>query len=185
MAEEARPARSKWPAKAGRALPRKDRHTCRRRVLPSCERGKFIHALQRCDRAAGVGRATAALDLEPIGLATQGHQRAVVESLDPAAPIVCLVAAKVEPGNLRATQTAGKAEQLHPGPVAKPAQRTAGERLQHGDQIFWEDRFLLPRQCACRAGNNSRRSPRGAARWLRRHWLCRHARPCAEARATM
>jgi hypothetical protein len=51
-----------------------------------------------------------------------------VETLDPAAPIVCLVSAKVEPGDLRATQTAGKAEQLH-GPVAKPAQRTAGKRL--------------------------------------------------------
>jgi hypothetical protein len=89
--------------------------------------GKFIYALQCCDRAGDVGRAT------------QGHQRSVVESFDPAAPIVCLVAAKVAPGDLRATQTAGKAEQLHHGPVAKPAQRTAGTRGHN----FGEFEFIL------------------------------------------
>ena len=49
----------------------------------------------------------------------------------------------VEADDLGAAQTAGEAEQQH-GAVAQAAQRAAVKRLQHGDQIFGQDRFLLP-----------------------------------------
>ncbi len=99
--------------------------------------------LQRHDRAGGVGRAAADLDLAPAGLAAQGHQHALVEDFDPAGTVFGLVAADIETDDLGTAQAAGKAEQQH-GAVAQAAQRAAVERFQHGDQILGQHRFLLP-----------------------------------------
>lgn len=104
--------------------------------------GEADPGLQRHDRAGGIGGSAADFDLAPAGLSAQRQQQALVQDLDPAAAVFGLVAAKVEAGEFRAAQSAGKADQQH-GAVPETAQTVAIERFQHGDQVFRREGLLL------------------------------------------
>src|SRR4051812_33263449 len=58
--------------------------------------GKPQPVLERDNRAGGVGRTAADLDLAPASLAAQCHKNTFVEHLDPAAAIFGLIAGKIE-----------------------------------------------------------------------------------------
>ena len=81
---------------------------------------------------------------QPV-LPRKRHQHALVENLDPTAPVFGLIPGNVEADDLGTAQAAGKAEQQH-GAVAQAAQRAAVERLQHGDEVLRQDGFLLHRR---------------------------------------
>lgn len=62
-------------------------------------------------RTVGVGGTAADLDLASAGLAAQRQQHSLVEDLDPAAPVLGLIASEVEAGDFLATQAARKADE--------------------------------------------------------------------------
>lgn len=62
-----------------------------------CELDPGFH---RGDRAGGIGRTTADLDFPPSGLGAQGDEHALVEDLDPAAAVFCLIGFGIETNDL-------------------------------------------------------------------------------------
>src|SRR5690606_20753885 len=100
---------------------------------------KLDPALQRRNRAGRVGRAAADLHLAPAGLAAHCQQQALIENLDPASAVLRLVAAKVEPGDFRTAQRAGKADQQH-GAIPDATQGAAVEGSQHRYYCYGLDR---------------------------------------------
>lgn len=59
--------------------------------------------------------------------------------------VLCLVPAEIQAGDFRAAQGSSKADEQH-RPIAQAAQGIPVERLEHGDQVFRQDRFLLARR---------------------------------------
>ncbi|MBB2842463.1 UNVERIFIED_ORG: hypothetical protein GGE64_006258 [Rhizobium etli] len=82
------------------------------------------------------------ISTSPAALSPHRDDHALVKNLDPAAAFLRLVAADVEPDDLGTPQPAGKTDQQH-RPVAQSPEGAAGQRLQHGDQVFGQRRFLL------------------------------------------
>ena len=86
---------------------------------------EFQPGLERGDRAGGVRRAAADLDLAPAGLAPQRQEHAVVEEFRPARPLEPILGRAVEADDLRAAQAAGEAEE-EDRPVAQVPESSTG-----------------------------------------------------------
>ena len=90
------------------------------RVEEEAEKLREAPGLDGDDRAGGIRRAAADLDLAPAGLASYGQERPFGEELDPAGAVFALVTPTIEPDDLGTAQAAGKADRQD-RPVAKAA----------------------------------------------------------------
>ena len=106
--------------------------------------GQRQPCIQCCDRTGGLRRTPADLDLTPSGFPSQGDNQPLVQHVDPPKAILRLVLLDIEPDNLRAAQTTGKADQQH-RPIPQAAQRPPVERLQHGNDVLRHHSFFLHR----------------------------------------
>ena len=98
---------------------------------------------QGMDRAGLIGGAAGHFHLAPAGLAAQSDQGAILQNLDPAARLRCVILAVIKADDLGPAQPSGETDQ-EDCPVAQPAQvmRQGG---QHVAKVFRQDRLFLDR----------------------------------------